>query len=486
MTTTTPSRWTPASVLEGLALALGAWYLVTYFVLAFVRLRYPFELEWMEGAVVDQVRHVAEGHRLYVAPSIHFIPFQYPPLFFYLGALVTKVTGGGFLPLRLISILASIGSFVTLFAMVRRESGSAKAGFLAVALFAACFRADGAWYDLARIDSLCLFFGLAAAYVARFHTGPRAALATAMLLVLAFLTKQSALIVALPLLVYLVAVSRRNGGLALLTFCALAGGATWILDWIHHGWYVYYVFMMPARMQQLDAVSVDFWRQDVLGPLAIASALSLAFVAAGVRRDRWAARAWFYPLLALGMIGSAWLSRLHAGAYDNNLIPAHALISLLFGLALSEPDIRGVGPALCAVQLLMLFYDPRQQLPAPGGRAAGRELLSLIAATPGEVLVPQHGYLSALAGKRSFAHSMAVHDVMLAGRAADAARLSEQFHQALATREFGAVIVDKLDPWFGDDLERDYRRREAAVKDPASFWPVTGRRTRPEWVYVPR
>jgi hypothetical protein len=50
----------------------------------------------MEGAVVDQVRHVAEGHRLYVAPSIHFIPFQYPPLFFYLGALVTRIAGGGF------------------------------------------------------------------------------------------------------------------------------------------------------------------------------------------------------------------------------------------------------------------------------------------------------------------------------------------------------------------------------------------------------
>jgi hypothetical protein len=195
---------------------------------------------------------------------------------------------------------------------------------------------------------------------------------------------------------------------------------------------------------------------------------------------------WFYPLFALGMIGSAWMSRLHAGAYDNNLIPAYAMISLLFGLAVAEVDFRGVAPALCVVQLLVLFYDPRAQLPAPGSREAGRELVGLIAATPGDVLVPQHGYLSTLAGKRAFAHSMAVHDVMLAGQAADAARLSEQFHQALAARQFGAVILDKLEPWFGDDLEQAYRRREAAVKAPASFWTVTGRRTRPEWVYVPR
>jgi hypothetical protein len=486
MTTTTTSRWTPARVFEGLALTLGAWYLVSYLVLALIRLRYPFELEWMEGAVVDQVRRVAEGHRLYVAPSIHFIPFQYPPLFFYLGALVTRVTGGGFLPLRLLSILASIGSFVTMFVMVRRESGSAKAAFLAVALFAACFRADGAWYDLARIDSLCLWLVLMAGCAARFQTGRRAALATAVLLALAFFTKQSALIAAVPLLAYLVALSRRDGGLAVIAFVALAGGGIWILDRIHHGWYVYYVFKMPAKMQQLDAVSVDFWRRDILGPLAIASGMSLAFLAANFMRDRSAARAWFYPLFALGMIGGAWLSMLHAGAYDNNLIPAFAAISLLFGLALTEVDLQTVAPALCVVQLLALFYDPRQQLPAPGSREAGRDLIGLIAATPGDVFLPQHGYLSALAGKRTFAHSMAVHDVMLAGRAADAARLSEQFHQALVTREFGAVIVDKLDPWFGNDLEREYRRREVAVKDPALFWPVTGRPTRPEWVYVPR
>jgi hypothetical protein len=91
------------------------------------------------------------------------------------------------------------------------------------------------------------------------------------------------------------------------------------------------------------------------------------------------------------------------------------------------------------------------------------------------VLVPQHGYLSALAGK---AHLRAFdggtrRDCSPARRRRG--RLSDQFHQALATHEFGAVIVDKLDPWFGDELERDYRRREVAVKDPASFWPVTGR-----------
>lgn len=478
-------RWTAPSVLEGFALGLGAWYILVYIALAIVRVRYPFELEWMEGAVLEQVRHVVAGHRLYVVPSIEFIPFQYPPLYFYLGAGISKIVGVGFLPLRLLSFLSSLGSFGILFTMVRKESGSAKAGFLAVSLFAACFRADGAWYDLGRIDSLCLLLVLAAAYLVRFHASRRDGIVAAVLLALAFLTKQSALLIALPLLAYLIARSWREGVLAVAVFAALVGVATWVLNEVHHGWYVYYVFMMPARMQLIDPVSRDFWRQDILGPLAIASAMSLGYLLASVPRAG-AARWSFYAALALGMIGSAWLSMLHAGAYDNNLIPAYAVISILFGLAVAVGDSRVYPGALCVVQLLLLFYDPRQQLPSSRSREAGRQLVSLIAATPGDVLLPQHGYLAALAGKRSFAHSMAVYDVLRAGSPKDAARLVSRFHQAFANHQFGAVIVDRVDPWISEDLDRAYRRSGAAIGDGEAFWPVTGLRIRPEWVYVPR
>jgi hypothetical protein len=81
---------------------------------------------------------------------------------------------------------------------------------------------------------------------------------------------------------------------------------------------------------------------------------------------------------------------------------------------------------------------------------------------------------------------MAVSDVMRAGQPADAARLTAQFHQALIDRQFGAVIVDKVDPWLAEDLEREYRRGGRAAETPDALWMVAGRFTRPEWVYVPR
>ena len=43
------------------------------------RLPHLFEIEWMEGSMVDHVRRVIDGQPLYVAPSLDFVPFIYPP-----------------------------------------------------------------------------------------------------------------------------------------------------------------------------------------------------------------------------------------------------------------------------------------------------------------------------------------------------------------------------------------------------------------------
>ena len=402
--TTTSRRgagWSGSALLERLALGLGAWFVLVYVALALVRLRYPFELEWMEGAVVDQVRQVAAGHKLYVAPSIDFIPFQYPPLYFYAGALLTKIMGVGFLPLRLLSFLSSLGCFGD---PVRHGADGKRVARRPAFSRSRCSRRVSArtapWYDLARIDSLCLLLVLIGGVSgARSDATRRGAIAAGVVLALAFLTKQSALLIALPLFVYLVAVSWREGLAAAAAFAAVAGGATLLLNQLHHGWYVYYVFRMPARMQRIDPVSVDFWGHDILVPLAIAAAMSLGVLIAGMRRAR-DARAWFYPALALGMIGSAWLSMLHAGRLrqqpDSRVCRDQPPVRA--GERGARPP-RDLTAALCVVQLLVLFYDPRPQLPAPGSRAAGRHLVGVIETIPGEVLLPQHGYLAALAGK---------------------------------------------------------------------------------------
>ena len=102
--------------------ALALAFLALYFAIAPARIGYPFELEWMEGACVDHVRRVLAGRPLYVVPSLDFVPFVYPPLYFWVSAVAAKLIGVGFLPLRLVSFLSSLGCFAIIFPMVRRPS----------------------------------------------------------------------------------------------------------------------------------------------------------------------------------------------------------------------------------------------------------------------------------------------------------------------------------------------------------------------------
>jgi 4-amino-4-deoxy-L-arabinose transferase-like glycosyltransferase len=63
--------------------------------------------------MVDHVLRVLSGQKLYVQPSLEFVPFIYPPLFVYLSAMVSMVTGVGFEPLRLVSFVSSLAVFLS-------------------------------------------------------------------------------------------------------------------------------------------------------------------------------------------------------------------------------------------------------------------------------------------------------------------------------------------------------------------------------------
>ena len=161
-----PPPGSPARILRTLLLAGAALYPVVYLCLAYHRLRYPFELEWMEGGGLAQVRRILGGEPMYARPSMAYIPFIYPPLYYYTAAAASRMMGQeGFLPLRLVSFVSSLACFVLIFRMVLKQTGDRTASFLSCALFAATFRAGGAWLDVARLDSMFLALFLAGVYV---------------------------------------------------------------------------------------------------------------------------------------------------------------------------------------------------------------------------------------------------------------------------------------------------------------------------------
>jgi hypothetical protein len=98
---------TVSALLSTLCAVAAGLYLVGWLIAGAVRLTYPYPLDGMEDAAVQMLHRVAQGVPLYGAPSLEVVPLLYGPLYFELSALVAEFTGGGPLPLRLVSLLAS-------------------------------------------------------------------------------------------------------------------------------------------------------------------------------------------------------------------------------------------------------------------------------------------------------------------------------------------------------------------------------------------
>ena len=85
-----------------------------YLAIAIARLGYPFHLEILEDNSLIEVHRILAGQPLYPAPSASYVPDGYPPLYFAVSAAVASVLGQSYLPLRLVSLVASLACFAIL------------------------------------------------------------------------------------------------------------------------------------------------------------------------------------------------------------------------------------------------------------------------------------------------------------------------------------------------------------------------------------
>ena len=210
------------------------------------RIGYPYELHWMEGGAVDQVRWLMVGHQLYAEPSLDFTAAEYTPLYFYLAAVIS---------LRSARLLLATPGFSSRVTRLRRChlrvcSGSRLEvlGVIAASLYLATFRIGGSQFDLARVDPLFMFFLLSSIYVLYFARGPGSMVCAGLLMACSFLSKQTALVVAMPLALYAVLAWRGlTGWLFPLTLLTVGGFTTLVLDRFSEGWFSFYVFVLPRQ-----------------------------------------------------------------------------------------------------------------------------------------------------------------------------------------------------------------------------------------------
>lgn len=497
-------------ILRAVALALAAWFIVLLCYVFARRFVYPYDLEWMEGGMLDHALRLAEGQPIYGPPSVDFIPYLYTPGYPFAVFVLGKLFGIGYALGRFVSLLGFFAVVVLGYVYARREGGSRAAAACAVAIIFAAYVPTGAFYDLARPDSLFMGLVTVGLLVAWWKRDSYAGgVAAALLLIAAFFVKQTAAPFMVALGLALLLASPRVAVVYGVTLAVVGLPALWIANRASGGWFWTYISVLHRKHDFFPARAY----LGTPGRLALILGPAILLVPWALVRRRTPGLV-YATFIALAGIAAACTSFGTQWAFTNAFMPGVMLPAIAIGVAagLLVDDSRAQPPRLRAAAVYLLLalslltapggllpvaarvlpeswglnalrnptgYDPRGFIPTPRDRAAGDALIARLRATPGEVLIPFHPFYAHLAGKPTYLHRMGVMDIWRAGMGAPRGLVD-----AFDAHRFALVVMDdKIEGnWqMWPRLLDDYRI-SGTIQGPRV---VSGSATEPRFLLVP-
>ncbi len=444
--------------LWSISIVAGTIYTALFFILSIPRLLYPYELEWMEGAIADHAVRIVEGKQLYVRPTIEFVNWLYQPLYYYASAAAMQIFGVGFFAGRFISFCSTLLSTALIFFIVRKITTERfLLPFLAASLFLASYGITGYTHDIGRIDALLVFLLLASAACLVFRQSYLSVICSSIFISLAFFTKQPAVFYILPCTVWLFLKDKKLFSVFVLSTAILIGTGFLILTAQNGQWYEYYVFAVPrgkaahggfgclSTLKAFPDFIFSFW--------SISSFMILAFFFLekknGLKTFFLSQNGLLILIFLTSVIQLAFQFGDHA-SYKNIALPFVSFSSMLFPIALKKNREKFSGIAsqvfllTLPIQFVALIYNPlHDPLVVINGtdRLAGEKFYSMLHELPGNVYIPAHGFLPQLAGKHEFANDLAMGDVFTVDDTT-AIAVKKEYYQSLALHYFSFIITD--------------------------------------------
>jgi hypothetical protein len=515
---------------------LSGWIFLVLARVFLARLRYPLDLEWMEGGMLTHALRIARGEPLYAEPSVDFVSFLYTPLYPTVLSALSSVFGLSYVLGRAVSILAFAGALAVLVAAVRgiaKEHASEElaglanaAGLLGAGVVCLAFPFCGAFYDLVRCDSLWLFLVSAGLYCCRPGPPPSRTALGALLLVLGFFTKQTA---APFVLAAAAAVTLTTGLRRGLLFSTLAFGSTVSAivagQYLTDGWLWVYIYQLHQSHETLVS---RIWPETPLVLLDYGFVLLVPVAACvllmAIRRRRSRSLAYWACMAATG-VATAAVASATEGAYDNAYIPAvyfGALLSAACTVELaalaarvgSAPGVsdwsfgEGRGSPLASARVVGLlgltllsahaarhWLDASPHVPSRRDLASARSFLDFVRRQGPDVFVPAHPFYSVLAGGRGHLDIVGVSDVYAWPRSitSDPRRdraIKDSFRASVLgsfeSRRWTMVIVDDCATPRLFGLDTYYERAEDLAQSGRAPRSLTGYPCTPRYVWVPR
>ena len=416
------------------------------------RYAYPYQLEWIEGSVLQHVVRVLDGQPVYAAPDMQFAPALYTPLYYYAAAVVSWFTAPGLPALRLVSLAGCALAAFAIAGMTWRLTRSRLAVALSLLLVALPFRFTGMWFDVARVDSLwaglLLLTGL---LLSRLHVGSRPApmWLAAVCFVLAIMTKQTSLFLA-PFLLFTVAcwagwrVAWHTSimVLGLLLLCVA------FFEWQSQGWFWFFTMGMAGQHHMTQGFPWHFFKGDLLEAMPVLWCLAGWQLKTAWLTSRQQCVGWCG--LLLGVIAMTLLARLYAGGAPNVTMPMHWFILPLAVAGFHHWVMQGsvlqrwLVTVLLAANVVWGGFMPQWFVPSAQDRAYGDALVARLAAVPGRVCVSRDAYLAWLAGKGFCAHETQMTDILNSGNANIAAALTQDAKHRILGGYYEVILVDNL------------------------------------------
>jgi 4-amino-4-deoxy-L-arabinose transferase-like glycosyltransferase len=485
------TRWT--------AIALGAAFIALVLTLSILRLMYPYEIEWMEGAMMDHAIRILAGKPIYTAPSLDFVAWLYPPLYYYAVAAAMKLTGIGFFAGRIVSFLSTLFTALSLGWIVHRITRNRLFAFLTIALYFATYHATGFYFDIVRNDAFFTFLIVASALPAFFNNRAAPYLG-GLILVLAFLTKQQAIFFLPPLLLFFWLRNRKEGIAFALSAIIPGLLAVFLLNRATHGWSNYYMFAIPhAKEVDFSVIRmVDVFPNYALGPFTISflALLILPLLSKKEKRGRlgfWASSAGLLVMMSLAALIAGAFSLGNEGGYRNVMMPFVAFVLPLLPIALNKititrPEFTRYVYLAFLFQFVALYFNPLSEkmlIASARQRRGAEEFIHTLAQMPGDVFIPYHGFISRQAGKVTHAQILAALDV-LHMHDTTAARLQAEFDSAYSQHRFSAIIMEESDIFRTDSIAHYTYSHRMLVEPNVGLTRVADGATRPEFVFVPK
>ncbi|MEJ2448546.1 MAG: glycosyltransferase family 39 protein [Anaerolineales bacterium] len=485
------------------------------------RIFLPMTLEWGEGAGLNQISRIYEGKALFVEPSIDFSALVYTPIYYYLSAALSYLIKPALLAARLLSLLCTIASAVILYRLVKTRTDDPLSGWFSLALYFSCYYISDGYFDLARVDALYVFIVLAAFCIFLNSKTKVDYFFAGMMIAIGFFVKQSAIIVFLPVTIYLLKADWKRTWILLPVVILAILIPVVVLNQITDGWFGYYIFELPSEHGFSLLAAMNFWSGDLMRYLGIALGFSAVYVIFSFpslkelgevgrqqknekfgNEDRVeGGDALLTVLFASGAVLASWLTRSSNGGGANNVMLAYSAVALMFGLGINRAQsfinihnhkavrLQLLIGVLVAIQFLSLIYNPFKLIPTQGEITAHGNLVEVIKDTSGPVLIPYRSSLSLETGKASQIHAVNLFELtgyFLGELRPEGRMILGQIQQNVCDQTYSMIILDQPMPWFQEQIDLAYQRSSFGLL------PETSRRSEQlEWqngyanIYIP-